>query len=746
MSPESTRLFSREEILGGLPAGRATSLLFAIENRTAVFVSRSRRAMAWYRTERTDAQRERAFFDALADGRAPPVKPSIQDIDRYAPAWADLVPPDAALRAELAHQLGEKYRFTPERAAGLRSALSLDDPAVDAAHRRLHDAPLTSVYAERLTLGERLAWARAELAYRLENLPPFWTAFSLTLTGIIGGGAVALPIALAGIGPVAGIGLLLVFGLVNAITIVALVEAITRTGSMRYGSSYFARLVEDLLGRVGSVTLTVALLMLGLFLVFALATGFSSVLASATGIPAWAWVAVLFAIVMWMLRGDPASSTVASALVVGAVNLALMISLVALGVANLRPELMARGGIPPFDGRPFDASIVALVFGVVLSAYFGHSSAGNAAKLVLRREPSGRSFLWGSLSAMLVAIVVYCGVVLAVNGSVPPERLLGFEGTAITPLAEVAGPAVTILGAMYVVLAMGMVTINMCLGLYNQAGELLEAWAERGTGPARPIPAWVAALLRVAPIVAIFAVLELMLLTGGASFAGPLSIVGALTVPLVGGAFPMLLLAASRRRGEYVPGTAWRILGTAPVIWGVFALYVLAVVLHGIVIWQTPVERVLALGAGLVILAVAIAAWRGGSFRARTVVELRRDEQSDQAAVAVVASGRPIPADVRINGDGSGPADGVIADARSLRSVELTLAGDGSREVKVWAHRLTAAGESDAWPVAIEATGGDGEMRRFEIGGRDESASVVMPRDGRPLTLRLTPTPSGRKA
>jgi hypothetical protein len=44
-------LFSREEVLGGLPAKRAATLLFLIESRTAHLVEQSRRAMEFSLTE-----------------------------------------------------------------------------------------------------------------------------------------------------------------------------------------------------------------------------------------------------------------------------------------------------------------------------------------------------------------------------------------------------------------------------------------------------------------------------------------------------------------------------------------------------------------------------------------------------------------------------------------------------------------------------------------------------------------------
>jgi len=44
-----------------------------------------------------------------------------------------------------------------------------------------------------------------------------------------------------------------------------------------------------------------------------------------------------------------------------------------------------------------------------------HSSVGNCGKLVLKRDPSARSLIWGVIAAQLTAIVVYCVWLLAVN-------------------------------------------------------------------------------------------------------------------------------------------------------------------------------------------------------------------------------------------------------------------------------------------------------------------------------------------
>ena len=60
---------------------------------------------------------------------------------------------------------------------------------------------LASIFGEQLRLSERLRWRWSRLASQLEHLPPFWTAFALVLTETVGAGILAMPIALAGVGP-----------------------------------------------------------------------------------------------------------------------------------------------------------------------------------------------------------------------------------------------------------------------------------------------------------------------------------------------------------------------------------------------------------------------------------------------------------------------------------------------------------------------------------------------------------------
>ncbi|HZF58001.1 MAG TPA: aromatic amino acid transport family protein, partial [Rubrobacter sp.] len=470
-------LLDRESVLAGMPARRANTLLYLIETRTAHLVARSREAMEIFLSEESAQQRKLAFLEAFALGSEPPLRPKIQDLERYVHEWAPLVPENPRVQAAIAHRLGEKYEFTHETAPGIREALGLDDAAVQRAYRSLYGQPIESIFAARAAPGERLRWAWAGLANWLENLPPFWTAYALTLTETVGVTILALPIAVAGIGPLAGVAILIVLGVINVLTIAYMSEAVSRSGAIRYGSGYIGKVVEDYLGRLGSIILTLGFFVLGFMILQAYYLGFASALEGATRVPAVVWVALLFLTGLYFLRRESLSTTVASALVVGAVNVVLVVVLSLVAFTHLRPENLLHMDVPLLGGRSLDPAILGLVFGVILTAYFGHLSVSTCARVVLQRDPSARSLIWGTAAAQATAILLYCLFVLAVNGAIAPQVLAGARGTALDPLAAEIGPIVYLLGSVFVVLGMGMASIQFTLVLFNLVRERLPSLA-----------------------------------------------------------------------------------------------------------------------------------------------------------------------------------------------------------------------------------------------------------------------------
>jgi amino acid permease len=956
MPPDDSELLTREEVLDGLlgrRTRRASILLFLIESRTAHLVAQAQRTMECFLVEEAAGERDLAFLESFALGREPPLRPAIQDLERYAPQWAALIPENPEDRAAVAHVLARKYEFTYQAVPGIRAALGLDEEAVRQAYQSLYSQSLETIFSTRTGPGDRLRWVWARLGGWLESLPPFWTAFALTLTETVGAGILALPIALASVGPLAGVAFLVVLGLVNVLTIAFMAEAITRSGTIRYGSAFIGRAVADYLGRLGGLILTVGLFIICFIALLAFYVGFSTTLADATHIRAEFWVLLLFLVGVYFVRRESLDATVASALVVGAINIGLILILSLLAFTHMQPANLLYVNVPFLNGRPFDPSILQLVFGVVLSAYFGHLSVSNCAQVVLRRDPGGRSLIWGVMAAQVAALVLYCIWVLAVNGAVAPQMLVGESGTALIPLAAQVGPVVHVFGTLFVILGMGMASIHFSLGLFNltrewlpqkprsivrlprRRGQLLLCSGERGmvgvsgsglrlgltylglvgdqpqfrldvqvdgathhvemavTGSwevtalfdrlpdlrqhgrslalevqeadqegvllrvASPLSLtyrgeWATAGLSIADVIAlpedqrqlvnwmmrreavslaevaahtgqdeavaraalnglveqgfirelevdgetryqlrlalrrgrqipevilgeeggkrkaegvfspqllssilsgrgrfflslapgvfVFLLTEWLVLTGAESFTGPINFLGVIVISLLAGIFPVLLLVASRRKGEIVPGVIYRFLGHPVLLVGIYLLSLTGLFLHGLVIWEDPVQRGIALAVGVMMLGVTIAMGRRGAFARRLVVELREDRsEGEQARFAVTAGGQPAETEVRLGyPDGEQhhrAATGEVPTFSALRYARFQLPVTRAQELKVWAHEITPEGDSEGLPALLEADCGR-EKEEFDL--KLAGGQVTLPLTGEACHLEIT--------
>jgi amino acid permease len=116
----------------------------------------------------------------------------------------------------------------------------------------------------------------------LENLLPFWTAYALTLTETVGATVLALPIAVARIGALGGVAVLVVLGLVNMLTIAYMSEAVARSGSVLSGAAFTGRMVVDYLGHLAASVFSLGIFALCFLMLQAYYLGFATTLADAT--------------------------------------------------------------------------------------------------------------------------------------------------------------------------------------------------------------------------------------------------------------------------------------------------------------------------------------------------------------------------------------------------------------------------------------------------------------------------------
>lgn len=467
-------LFTREEALAGQPLKKARTLLFLIEAYTAQGMARSAEEAAEVPLSQQEAERlDQSFWEAFAQARKPPIRPAIQDLERFSSEWASQVPATPALRAALAHLLGEKYAFTRELVPGLRAALGLDQAAVQQAYHRFFQVPLDEIYQRRISPLARVQWLLASFARWVEALPPFWIVFFLTLTRTIGVAILALPIAVARVGPLVGIGFVIMLGLLNALTTVAYGNASVRSGTVRYRRDFFGRMVADYLGEgayrvfMGVLVLRTVLTLLTLYLAV------STTLADVLPVPAAVWVGVLLFVGLSMVWRQSFRATLSFALVVGVVTVLLILGLVALAIPHIHMGNLLYVRMHSLRAGSFDPALVQLIFGVILTAYSGHGAINNSARMMLRRDPSGRAIIWGAAAAQLCVLVLYIPWILAVNGVIPPSVLAAQSATVLAPLAQWVGPGVLAVGAAFAVLSLGLKSIYSTLALARQVGTIL---------------------------------------------------------------------------------------------------------------------------------------------------------------------------------------------------------------------------------------------------------------------------------
>jgi hypothetical protein len=102
------------------------------------------------------------------------------------------------------------------------------------------------------------------------------------------------------------------------------------------------------------------------------------------------------------------------------------------------------------------------------------------------------------------------------------------------------------------------------------------------------------------------------------------------------------------------------------------------------------------------------------------VVELREDLRPGAHPVfRLMAGGQPAPASVRLaHAEGERhleAASGEIPAFSTLQSAEFGLPATGAREIKVWVHRVTPEGDSEALPALVELHSG-ANIQRSDLG------------------------------
>ena len=699
--------FTREELFEGMPGKRASALLLAIEGRTALLAARAREATALYLTVEAVAEREKAFFEAISAGADLPLQPEIQDIEHYGPNWTSLVPDDPPTRAAIAHLIGGKYQFTYAAVPQLRAALGLDDEAVQQAYQRLYTRPLSTIYAPQVTFPDRLHWQWARVSNVLEATPPFWMSFALTLPGAVG--LLALPIALSQIGLLTSLIVVILFGLINMVTVAVLAEAVARSGITRFGLGFLGQLAQEYLGVTGAVMVTAVLSVNGFFVLPIFFIGVAGTLQDATRLTAEFWIAVVFGICLYFLSRKSLRSTITTTLLIVFVNIAALLVIIIQAFSHFNADQLDWGKLPLIGGGSFVPSAWEAALGIMLSTFFSHLLVATYGSVSLRRDPSGRSWIRGSTAAIFAYMLIACVWLVAMNGALSSAVLAETRGTVLSPLAEKAGASVDLLGSLLVSLSLGLASVQIALGLYYTVQERLPVH----------LPPNIRFWAGTSPAVIGFVLAEWLWMAKIGSFANLLGIVSALVLPVLGGVFPILILVATRRQGDFVPEGMLRLLTNRITLAAVYLFFIAIMFLHGLVIWRDLATQILAILSGLLVLGTtAVILWRE-ALKTRAVIELRNDQRpGEQNFLSITTAGHLEATDIHLLSlNGEKDVQGAvipIPDFPALRGITAALPTRAFDEIKVWVHRITPEELSEAVPAEVEIYTGE-EKHTFQL-------------------------------
>jgi hypothetical protein len=198
------------------------------------------------------------------------------------------------------------------------------------------------------------------------------------------------------------------------------------------------------------------------------------------------------------------------------------------------------------------------------------------------------------------------------------------------------------------------------------------------------------------------------------------------------------MLAAARRKGDLLPAVSYRALGHPFLLGAIYALFLTAIALHGLIVWRAPALRAGALLVAVAVVALTVAVVRRGAFASRAVVAIRHDRtRGELAEFSVLNGGRPVPAAVELD---QAPA----TQSRDLAEGTLPTAGwarfrlpaTPARDLKVIAQRVGDA-ETEGLPVVVRVDSGDGTIQRLDP--RPAGGQVLVPLHGSPTIVEIVP-------
>jgi hypothetical protein len=308
------------------------------------------------------------------------------------------------------------------------------------------------------------------------------------------------------------------------------------------------------------------------------------------------------------------------------------------------------------------------------------------------------------------------------SGAIAPEVLLAEKGTVLVPLADIVGGGVNFIGTLFIILSLGLATIHVSFGLYFTVQERIGQLANLklfGSGLKTILDKPLGRFgLGVLPV--ILSMLSTLYLLQGdsSSFSALLSFLGVVSLSLLGGIYPIQLLLSSRFRGNVLPGAVYKILGNRILIAVIYIIFLSSILVHGLFIWSAPIERLGAILVGIFTITTTYSAYRGGAFKPRIVVEIRKMDDAN-AVISIISAGEPSIADVLLDYVGQEEAHRKISEIevslRGLRMIHVAFDTHEVHDLEIWIHYLQADNSSIDLGAKLQLASGN---KTYHIQGK----------------------------
>ena len=293
----------------------------------------------------------------------------------------------------------------------------------------------------------------------------------LTTMALLGIGIVALPIALWPFGPLVAGALVLALGLVNAFTITALATAIARSNAVVSGRGRIISITGESLGRRAATVISSIGTIYPFLAIVTYSVAVITTMPDLVGGSRWAWAIGLGSLTVVLIALQAKQVLYASATVISVINLAVLAGLVMMIATKIDISLLTAG--PDIAAAGGLRAALGLVFGTILFTFFGHTALFLIAQPALRADPSGRALRRGASIAMAIITVANVAWVMVTLSAVPPAAFDGIVSTGLGLLSEVGGPAVQVLGVVFIIGSAGYGAVNAAFELSSAVDERL---------------------------------------------------------------------------------------------------------------------------------------------------------------------------------------------------------------------------------------------------------------------------------